>query len=93
MDIESIAGQVRQRMAGSGFDRSIKIDLGSSGVLLIDGSDVSVGNGEADCTITMSPDDFEALVAGELDPTSAYMSGKMKIAGDMSAAMALGQAL
>jgi len=45
--------------------------------------------GEADCTITSSEKDFERIVAGELNPTSAYMTGKLKVKGDMGAAMKL----
>jgi putative sterol carrier protein len=37
----------------------------------------------------MSATDFAALVAGKLNPTTAFMTGKLKIAGDMSLAMKL----
>jgi putative sterol carrier protein len=40
-------------------------------------------------TITATQDNFEKIAAGELNPTSAYMSGKLKIKGDMGAAMKL----
>ena len=33
--------------------------------------------------------DFEKIVAGEQNPTTAYMTGKLKIKGDMGAAMKL----
>ncbi len=35
-------------------------------------------------TITMSVDDFEGLIAGSLDGVSAYLAGRIHIAGDMS---------
>ena len=93
MSVEGIAEKIRTRMAGSGFDRSVKVDLGKDGVILVDGTDVSTADGDAECTITMTLEDFEALAAGELDPTSAFMQGKMRIDGDMMVAMALGQLL
>ena len=93
MDIQAIAQTISQRMAGSGFDRSIKVNLTGAGALLIDGESVSVGDGDADCTITVSDDDFADIVAGDLSPTTAFMTGKMKIVGDMGAAMALAQVL
>lgn len=43
----------------------------------------------AKCTVTMSSNDFIALVSGKLNPTTAFMTGKLKIAGDMSLAMKL----
>jgi putative sterol carrier protein len=93
MSVETIAKRIQERVASSGFDRSVKVDLGSEGVILIDGTSVTTTDGDADCTITMQLDDFEALAAGELDPTSAFMQGKMRIDGDMTVAMALGQLL
>ena len=43
----------------------------------------------ADCTIVVSKDDFEAMGDGKLDPTMAFMQGKIKVNGDMSVAMKL----
>ncbi len=43
----------------------------------------------ADCTIRMKIGNFEKLMGGNLNPMMAYMSGKMKIDGDMSVAMKL----
>ncbi len=47
----------------------------------------------ADCTISVSLDDFEKMVKGELDGTSAFMQGKLRVAGDMGLAMKLGPIL
>ncbi|MDN2580566.1 SCP2 sterol-binding domain-containing protein [Aquibium sp. ELW1220] len=93
MSLDQIASKIDQRLSGTGFDRSVKIDLGADGAILIDGESATVGDGDADCTISMSMDNFESLIAGDLNPTAAFMTGKMKVAGDMSAAMALSQAL
>jgi putative sterol carrier protein len=41
------------------------------------------------CTVTISAADFQALVAGKLNPTTAFMTGKLKIKGDMGLAMKL----
>ena len=40
-------------------------------------------------TISTSQETFEQIIAGEQNPTSAYMTGKLKIKGDMGAAMKL----
>jgi putative sterol carrier protein len=50
---------------------------------------VSEGSGEADCTIQTNEETFGRIVAGEQNPTTAYMTGKIKIKGDMGAAMKL----
>ena len=53
------------------------------------GRDRHRGRDDADTTITISEDDFEQLVAGELNPMTAFMTGKLKVKGDMGAAMKL----
>ena len=91
MSVQDIAAKMQERVAGSGFDKSVKFDLKGEGVIVIDGASVSTADAPADCTITMSMEDFQEMVAGELNPTAAFMQGKMKIDGDMSVAMALSQ--
>ena len=93
MNVKEIADKIAAKADGSGFSRSVKFDLGSHGVIVIDGSSVSTTDAPADCTISMSKDDLESLMAGELNPTSAFMQGKLKVAGDMSIAMQLSQVL
>jgi putative sterol carrier protein len=50
---------------------------------------VTEGPGEADVTISTSEETFEKIASGEQNPTSAYMTGKLKVKGDMGAAMKL----
>eukprot|EP01090_Pellita_catalonica_P021669 TRINITY_DN8165_c0_g1_i2.p1 TRINITY_DN8165_c0_g1~~TRINITY_DN8165_c0_g1_i2.p1 ORF type:complete len:461 (-),score=119.94 TRINITY_DN8165_c0_g1_i2:37-1380(-) len=44
----------------------------------------------ADCTLTLSDDNFEQLFSGKLNAQQAFMQGKLKIGGNMSFAMKLG---
>lgn len=93
MAIQDIAAKLKDRVASAGFERSVKFDTGSDGVIVIDGSSISTSDAPADCTIKLSLDDLESLIAGDLNPTTAFMTGKLKIEGDMSVAMALSQLL
>lgn len=93
MGVEDIAARMRPRVDASGFDRSVKIDTGGDGVIVIDGETVSTADAPADCTVRLSLDDLQSLVDGEISPTSAFMSGKIKVEGDMTVAMSLGQFL
>jgi putative sterol carrier protein len=90
MDTQAIAAKMRDKVATSGFDRSVKFDMGDE-VIVIDGQNVSTTDTPADCTIRISKENFEELIAGELNPTAAFMTGKIKVEGDMSVAMQLSQ--
>ncbi len=39
------------------------------------------------CAITMTMDDFNKLIDGELDPVKAFFGGKLKVDGDVSKAL------
>ncbi len=77
----------------AGMNNSYLFDIDGEGQWLVtvaDGKlDVSEGGGDADATITTSGETFDKIVAGEQNPTTAYMTGKLKIKGDMGAAMKL----
>ena len=77
----------------AGMNNSYVFDIEGAGtwtVKVADGS-VTVDEGDTggDCTISTSDETFEKVVKGEQNPTAAYMSGKLKIKGDMGAAMKL----
>jgi putative sterol carrier protein len=77
----------------AGMNNSFLFDIDGAGqwTVRVDDGKVSVseGAGDADATIQASQETFEKIVAGEQNPTSAYMTGKLKIKGDMGAAMKL----
>jgi putative sterol carrier protein len=71
--------------------KTVKLDFGDEGVILLDGasSQVSENDGPADTTIKTSWEDWQKMASGELDGMTAFMTGKLKIDGDMSNAMQL----
>ena len=77
----------------AGMNNSYLFDIDGAGTWKVDVQDGSVnvteGGGDADVTITTSEETFEKMVSGEQNPTSAYMTGKLKVKGDMGAAMKL----
>jgi putative sterol carrier protein len=50
---------------------------------------VSEDGADADCTISASSETFMKIANGEQNPTAAYMSGKLKVKGDLGQAMKL----
>ena len=73
--------------------KTVKIDFGGDdGVILLDGANSLVsenGDAAADTTIKVGWDDWQAMAAGTLDGMTAFMTGKLKVEGDMSNAMQL----
>ena len=77
----------------AGMSNSYVFDIDGAGQWKVDVDDgkvtVTEGGGDADAVISASEETFMKIVAGEQNPTSAYMTGKLKIKGDMGAAMKL----
>jgi putative sterol carrier protein len=77
----------------AGMNNSYLFEIDGAGQWRVDVQNGSVnvteGPGDADVTISASEETFSRITGGELNPTSAYMSGKIKIKGDMGAAMKL----
>src|SRR5690242_20340396 len=72
MGVQEIADRIRSRVASAGFEHSVKFDTGSDGVIVIDGATVSTTDAPTDCTVKLSLDDLDSLIAGDLNPTMAF---------------------
>ncbi|SET18609.1 SCP2 sterol-binding domain-containing protein [Paracoccus homiensis] len=75
------------------FGSTAKFVIEDEGAIMIDGSGVHAGDEEADVTLTASRETFEGILDGSVAPAAAFMTGKLKIDGDMGVAMQLGSAL
>ncbi|MEZ5996891.1 MAG: SCP2 sterol-binding domain-containing protein [Hyphomonadaceae bacterium] len=71
--------------------KKVKFDFGDAGKIFLDGgaNTVSTEDAAADTTIKVKLEDFVDMAGGKLDPTSAFMQGKLKVEGDMGVAMQL----
>ena len=89
---ETLEGRVDESKTG-GMNNSYLFDIDGAGKWKVDVRDgkvtVAEDGEDADAIITTSEETFTKMVSGEQNPTSAYMTGKLKVKGDMGAAMKL----
>jgi putative sterol carrier protein len=94
MDLQACTEHLRAKVgAASGLGATLKFDCGADGVVVIDGRTLpdTVDNvdRDADCTVAISLADLAAMLAGELEPTTGFMMGRLKVSGDMAVALKL----
>lgn len=90
--INQAVSTLNEKLSG-GFDGVAKFVIEGEGAIMVDGDGVREADEDAEVTLTASADTFQQILEGELDPTSAFMSGKLTLDGDMGMAMKLGSAL
>jgi putative sterol carrier protein len=77
------------------FDSTAKFVITGEGAIMIDEGGVRPAEDgeEADVTLTASRETFEGIMDGSVNPTTAFMTGKLALDGSMAVAMQLGQKL
>jgi putative sterol carrier protein len=75
------------------FDGIAKFVVTDEGAIMIDENGVRAGDDEADVTLTADAEVFKAILDGDMNPTTAFMTGKLSVDGAMGMALKLGAAL
>ena len=91
--ISAAVAALAEKLGDGDFEGSVKFEIEGEGAVRIDESGVAADDSDADCTLTATADVFQELMAGDINPTAAFMSGKLSVDGDMSMAMKLGAIL
>jgi putative sterol carrier protein len=87
--VNEAVAQLNAKMDG-GFDGgTAKFDIEGEGSIVIDGDGARASDDDADVTLSASAETFKAILDGEENSTAAFMTGKLKIDGDMGMAMKL----
>lgn len=86
--------EMAQRLNGANAyvpGKRVKLDFGDEGVVMLDGiaNAVTEEDGAADTTLKVAWADWEDMASGKLDGMTAFMTGKLKVEGDMGNAMQL----
>lgn len=95
MSFEAIESAIKEKAAAAKpLGNTLKFNFGEQNVMLDglgDANIVTVNDAtEAQCTVDVAMEDLTAMLKGDLNPMNAFMSGKIKVKGDMSVAMKLG---
>jgi putative sterol carrier protein len=73
------------------FPGTAKLVINDEGTIMIDGTGVRAGDDPADVTLTASAGTFKGMIDGSVNPTMAYMTGKLTVDGNLGLAIQLGQ--
>ncbi|KAA2312070.1 sterol carrier family protein [Pseudooceanicola sediminis] len=93
--ITAAVAALNDKLDGEGIDGTAKFVIEGEGDIIVDGNGARPADAdeEAEVTLTAAPDTFQDILSGDLNPTSAFMTGKLSVDGDMGKAMQLASAL
>ena len=91
--ITAAVSALNEKLEGRGFDGVAKFVIEDEGSIVMDTDGARAADDDADVTMTADTDTFRSILDGALNPTAAFMTGKLKIDGDMGAALRLGSVL
>lgn len=94
MTLDQIEAKMKQRLPHfRSFGRTALFDFGADGSLRLDASGnpatLTRDGGDAETAIRMTIDDFDRMISGQLNPTLAFATGRLKVAGSMGLALKL----
>ena len=87
--IKNILGQINKKLNGCSFEDSIKIEIYDEGSIFINQNRASTISSKVDCIISSDVETFKGVQNGQVKATNAFMTGKLKIDGNMSIAIKL----
>ena len=97
MNLQEATQAVKAKVGtNSGLGATVKFAL-DEGVIYLDGKTipnvVSNEDKDAECTIRLTLENFTKMLNGDLDATLAFMTGRLKVEGNMGVAMKLSSVL
>lgn len=91
--INAAVTTLNEKLAGAGFEGTAKFDIEGEGAVVIDANGARHADEETDVTLSADVETFQGILSGDTNPTSAFMSGNLKVDGDMGMAMKLASVL
>ncbi len=91
--LDEAVTQLAGKMKSGTLPGVVKFVMTGEGAIMLDAAGVRAADEAADVTLTAEPQVFQAMLQGDLSPMNAFMSGKLKVEGEMALAMKLGSVL
>ena len=88
-NLDKAVAALNERLGDTNFGGTAKFVITDEGSVIIDSQGARVSDDPADVTLSADAETFQDIMSGDLNPTSAFMTGKLKIDGDMGMAMKL----
>ena len=88
-NLDKAVAALNDKLGGADFGGTAKFVITGEGGVIVDSKGARISDDPADVTLTASADTFQDIMSGDLNPTSAFMTGKLKVDGDMGLAMKL----
>jgi len=87
--LDKAVAALNERLGDANLGGTAKFAIEGEGSVIIDAEGARVADDAADVTLSADAGTFQDIMSGDLNPTSAFMTGKLKIDGDMGLAMKL----
>jgi|TARA_B110000977_G_scaffold61510_2_gene83691 putative sterol carrier protein len=91
--IKTILTKINKKLNGCRFEGSIKIEIYDEGSIFINEDGASTIDTKVDCIMSSDVETFKGVQSGHIKATNAFMTGKLKIDGNMSIAIKLANIL
>lgn len=92
-DVIDAAVKALNEKIDGGFDGTAVFSIADEGDITIDADGARAGTSDADVTLSADAETFQAILSGDMNSTSAFMTGKLSVDGDMGLAMKLAAVL
>ncbi len=86
--VAALNGKLSGKLAGTA-----KFVISGEGAIMMDAGGARAGDDPADVTLTADADTFQGILSGDVNPTAAFMTGRLTVDGGMGLAMQLGALL
>ena len=87
--LEQAVKALNRKLGHVGFDGVAKFLITDKGSVIIDGNGARISDADADVTLSASAEVFQAIMEGDQNPSTAFITGALSIDGDMGIALKL----